>query len=379
MVIEPDPSGVRGAVAPALVALLCVVACEGGAGPPVAKAPTAASDSVAPLTESWMAHRDTLDNIDSPAVWHGPGGEHWVLSTAKATDVLVVNDAATGAFVRRLGASGSGQGQMHRPNGIAIAGDLAFVVERDNHRVQVFRLPGFESLGTFGETELRLPYGIALYGEVPGRYMVYVTDNYEMPDESVPPDSLLGERVRQYRVSLSAGGVRAEPIRTFGDTSGPGVLKVVESIAVDLPNSRLLIAEELETGSHIKVYTPEGKFTGQILGEGLFPHQAEGIILYACGDTAGYWVTTDQSLTVNTFHVFDRSTLRLVGSFRGDSTLNTDGIALTQRGFGSFPNGAFYAVHNDGNVAAFSWATIADALGLRKDCGVPAGAAEPAS
>ena len=359
-------------------ALLSFAACDGGEQPPATQA-AAAADSVAPLSEAWMSMRDTLDNIDSPAVWHGPGGEHWVLSTAKATDVLVVNDAVTGAFVRRLGASGTGLGQMQRPNGIAIAGDLAFVVERDNHRVQVFRLPAFESLGTFGDKDLRLPYGIAMYAEAPGRFMVYVTDNYEMPDESVPPDSLLGERVRQYRVTVAGSGVRAEPLRAFGDTSGPGVLKVVESIAIDLPNQRLLIAEELETGSHIKVYTPEGKFTGQIMDHGLFPHQAEGIILYACGDTAGYWVTTDQDLTVNTFHVFDRATLRHVGSFRGDSTLNTDGIALTQRGFGSFPSGAFYAIHNDGNVAAFSWAAIADALRLRKDCDSPAGAAEPAS
>jgi 3-phytase len=326
-----------------------------------------------------MTTRDTLDNIDSPAVWHGPDGQHWVLSTAKATDVLVVNDASTGAFIRRLGASGTGRGQMQRPIGIAIAGNLAFVVERDNHRVQVFRLPGFESLGTFAEKDLRLPYGLALYAEAPDRYMVYVTDNYEMPDESVPPDSLLGQRVRQYRVTVTGAGLRAEPIRAFGATSGPGVLKVVESIALDLPNRRLLIAEELETGSHIKVYTPEGKFTGQLIGQGLFPHQAEGIILYACGDTAGYWVTTDQDLTVNTFHVFDRTSLRHVGSFRGDSTLNTDGIALTQRGFGNFPSGAFYAVHNDGNVAAFSWAAIADALGLRKDCVTQAGGAEHAS
>jgi 3-phytase len=358
---------------------MSVAGCQGGAESPVAKASATAADSVAALSESWMTTRDTLDNIDSPAVWHGPEGQHWVLSTAKATDVLVVNDASTGAFVRRLGASGTARGQMRRPNGIAIAGNLAFVVERDNHRVQVFRLPGFESLGTFGDKDLRLPYGITMYAEAPDRFMVYVTDNYEMPDESVPPDSLLGERVRQYRVTVRGTGLRAEPIRAFGDTSGPGVLKVVESIALDLPNQRLLIAEELETGSHIKVYTPEGKFTGQIIGQGLFPHQAEGIILYACGDTAGYWVTTDQAMTVNTFHVFDRSTLRHIGSFRGDSTLNTDGIALTQRGFGGFPSGAFYAVHNDGNVAAFSWATIADALGLRKDCGSPAGPAEHAS
>lgn len=39
----------------------------------------------------------------------------------------------------------------------------------------------------------------------------------------------------------------------------------------------------------------------------------------------------------------------------------------TQAAFGPFPSGAFYAVHN-GNIAAFSWAEIAEGLGLRDDC-----------
>jgi 3-phytase len=365
------------------LATLALAGAIAAAGPacrpdaPAAGASTAgASDSAAVprLVEAWMTPRDTADNIDSPAVWHGPDGQHWLLSTAKYTDVLVVNDAATGEPIRRLGASGTRRGQMERPNGIAVAGDLAFVVERDNHRVQVFRLPDFTSLGVFGESDLRLPYGIAMHPDGTNRWIVFVTDNYEMPDETVPPDSMLGERVRRYRVTVEGERLRAEPLGAFGDTSGPGVLKVVESIAVDVPNRRLLIAEELETASHIKVYTLEGKFTGTILGDGLFPNQAEGIILYACGDSAGYWLTTDQSRAVNTFHVFDRASLEHLGSFRGDSTLNTDGIALTQRGFGRFPNGAFYAVHDDGNVSAFSWAEVASALGLRSDCTVPADA-----
>ena len=58
-------------------------------------------------------------------------------------------------------------------------------------------------------------------------------------------------------------------------------------------------------GRPAKVNSP-----GQILGEGLFPHQAEGVILYACSDTAGYWLATDQDLTMHTFRVFDRATLR---------------------------------------------------------------------
>jgi 3-phytase len=364
-----------------LATTLALFACGRGERPAPADSEGSTSPPpVATLEEAWHTTRDTLDNIDSPAVWHGPDGQHWLLSTAKTTDVLVVNDAATGKELRRVGGAGTAPGKLERPNGIAIVDDLAFVVERDNHRVQVFRLPSFEPLGTFGDSLLRKPYGIAVHpaGE-PGSYVAYVTDNYEIVEDSVPPDSLLGERVRQYRVAAGADAVTAELRGTFGDTAGPGVLKVVESIAADVPNNRLLIAEELETGSHIKVYTLDGKFSGQLIDAGLFPNQAEGIILYACGDTAGYWITTDQGMEANTFHVFDRQTLAHVGSFRGNQTLNTDGIALTQHGFAEFPSGAFYAVHNDGNVAAFSWAAIADALKLRKDCALPAGAAEPAS
>jgi 3-phytase len=352
-------------------------ACGRGESPePAASEPKAPAQ----LAEVWQTTRDTLDNIDSPAVWHGPNGEHWLLSTAKTTDVLVVNDAATGKELRRVGGPGTAAGKLERPNGIVVIDDLALVVERDNHRVQVFRLPAFTSAGVFGDALLRKPYGLAVYpAGQPDSYVVYVTDNYEMPDESVPPDSLLGQRVRQFRVAVGTSGVKAEEVAAFGDTSGPGVLKVVESIAADVPNNRLLIAEELETASHIKVYTLDGKFTGQVIDSGLFPHQAEGIILYTCGDNSGYWVTTDQSMEVNTFHLFDRQSLAHVGSFRGATTLNTDGIALTQRGFAGFPSGAFYAVHNDGNVAAFSWAAIADALALRKDCALPGAVAEPAS
>ncbi len=340
----------------------------------------AATPALVSLEEVWQTERDTLDNIDSPAVWHGPDGQHWLLSTAKTTDVLVVNDAATGKELRRVGGSGTAPGQLERPNGIVVIDDLAMVVERDNHRVQVFRLPAFTSVGVFGDALLKKPYGLAVYpGAERGHYVVYVTDNYEMADEAVPPDSMLGQRVRQFRVAIEGSALTSEAGAAFGDTSGPGVLKVVESIAADVPNNRLLIAEELETASHIKVYTLDGKFTGKIIDSGLFPNQAEGIILYACGDTAGYWVATDQGMTANTFHVFDRETLAHVGSFQGAATLNTDGIALTQRGFGDFPSGAFYAVHNDGNVAAFSWAAIADSLQLRKDCTTNGPVAESAS
>ncbi len=145
----------------AALAGLLAAAC--GGEPPPAETGKPAVAAPAELTEVWQTERDTLDNIDSPAVWHGPNGEHWLLSTAKTTDVLVVNDAATGKELRRVGGPGTGPGKLERPNGILVIDDLAMVVERDNHRVQVFQLPSFKSIGIFGDALLKKPYGIAVY------------------------------------------------------------------------------------------------------------------------------------------------------------------------------------------------------------------------
>lgn len=376
-VVWPTRAGVRAGL---LVALLAACGSDGspgddpGAGDTTgAMAGPAAVDTigveVALVEEVFETERDTLDDVDSPTVWHGDEGQHWVLTTAKATDVIIVNDAVTGAEVRRIGGTGSGPGQLERPNGVTAIDDLLLVVERDNARLQAFSLPGLESLGTFGEEQLRRPYGIAAYQDDQGRIELYVTDNYELVEDEIPPDSALGERVEQFRAWLEDGELRHEHVRTFGDTTGAGVLRKVETIGVDADNNRVVIAEELEPDSHWKVYGLDGRFSGQVFGRGYFPHEAEGLALYACPDGGGYWVGTDQDEETNTFHVFDRSTLEHLGAFSGGTTRNTDGVALTQAGFGPFPAGAFYAVHNDGNIAAFSWAEIAEELGLRSDCG----------
>ena len=332
-------------------------------------AATVSRDSVVVVRETYLTPFDSADNVDGPAVYHGRDGAHWLLATAKTTDAVIVYDAATGARIRRVGATGAGAGQMRRPNGIIVLDDsIALVVERDNARVQGFRLPAFEPLGTFGEKLLRLPYGITSYAEAPGVYVVYVTDNYETADEQVPPDRELGARVKRFRVRMNAGKLRAEHLRSFGDTAGAGVIRVAESIVADRAQRRLVIAEETETDSFLKVYDLDGRFTGKTFGRGRFPQQAEGVALYTCGDTAGYWVTTDQGDTVNTFHVFDRVTLDHVGAFTGAATRRTDGVALTQRTFGPFTSGAFFGSHLDGGVGALAWSDIAEALKIRADC-----------
>jgi len=328
----------------------------------------ASADTAVVVREAWQTTRDTLLDIDSPAVWHGSNGEAWLLVTAKAGDVIRIHDAATGAFIRDAGSRGAKPGQFIRPNGLAVTGDVLWVVERDGRRVQLLRLPDFTPLGTFGGTELVKPYGVAVVPGEAGRYRAWITDSYELVEDSVPPDSALGRRVREYAVTIEGNRATATLQRTFGDTSGVGVLRVVESIMADAANNQLLIAEELEGSSQLKRYTLDGRFTGDTVPQRFFPNQAEGIVLYACGDSAGYWVATDQGKVVNTYHLFDRMTLAHVGAFGSPTIKNTDGIALTQRALPGFPAGALFAVHDDGGVAAISWEAIAKATGVRSDC-----------
>lgn len=312
------------------------------------------------IPETYESFRSPADNIDSLAVW-APGG--WVLATAKSTDSVLVLRSADGSEVKRMAGSGTGGGQLRRPNGIAVVDDLLLVVERDNHRVQVIRLPGLEPLGLVGENVLRFPYGITAFASEPGRYELFVTDSYLQPDGSVPPDDQLGGRVKHFRVELTGDGLRASLVHTFGATTGPGILHIVESIAVDPSCNRLLIADEAAGHHDIKVYTMDGAFTGLLLGSGVFQAEPEGIALLARG-TGGYWITTDQQKTRTVFHLLDRRTLAFVGAFTGRVVANTDGIVVASAAVEGFPEGALFAVHNDASVAAFSWPAIATALAL---------------
>lgn len=331
-------------------------------------APVVVSSDTARVIEVFITTPIPADNIDSPAIYHGPDGIHWVIATAKETHQLVVFDAITGAEVRRVGQEGRGPGEFLRPNGIQVLDDsLLLVVERDNRRVQGFRMPGFEPIGSFGTEVLRKPYGLSAFREGE-RYRLYVTDNYETPEEGVPPLAELGERIKWFHVTISDGQMVGHFAGAFGDTSVAGAIQVTESILADPANDRLLIAEELEVDSYLKVYTLDGHFTGEVVGRGLFPQQAEGIALYTCGDRDGYWIATDQGPEVNTFHLFDRMSFAHIASFAAARTNTTDGIVVTQRAFGPFSAGAFYMAHSDAAVSALAWADIAASTGIRQDC-----------
>jgi 3-phytase len=254
-----------------------------------------------------------------------------------------------------------GAGQLKSPKGIAVLDDLAFVVERGNARVQVFRLPAFASLGTFGSGSLQSPSGITLEKKDAG-YRVLVTDNFEI-NTKANRDSIWTRRIHQFDVQLQGNRVRGAAHAPVGDDRGAGRVRVGESIATDPELDRMLVAEQEEGASSIKVFARAGRFIGQITSS-FFPNRAAGVALYACAGGDGYWVMNDQGKQVNIFHVFERRSLRHAGSFRLNGVSNTTGIAVTHRAFASYPAGAFYAINDAAGVAGVSWQTVAKALSL---------------
>lgn len=70
-------------------------------------------------------------------------------------------------------------------------------------------------------------YGLWLHPLAPDRYRLYVTDNYELSNETVPPDTQLGERVRTWLLEVDRGARRTAKVTatfegSFGETAGAG-------------------------------------------------------------------------------------------------------------------------------------------------------------
>src|SRR3990167_2247188 len=338
--------------------------------------PTLAGSGInhATVAEAFITARTPLDNIDSPASWTSPEGKVWLFATAKEGKGLVLYDGDTGATLRGVGTVGTGAGQFQRPNGVAVSGDLLFVVERDNRRVQVLSLPGLASLATFGERELQQPYGLWVRELAGGERDVLVTDAYmagtdARGDSIVPPLARLDKRIHRYRVRTDGSAVVAELGGTHGDITEAGAIRIPESLWGDPAHDRLLVSEEdTVTGTAVREYSLSGEYRGRTIGLGQFKAQAEGIALWTCPDGSGYWLATDQFKDRSLFHVYDRQTLAPLGAFAGNTVANTDGVWLHQAATSRFPQGVFYAVHDDMAVAAFDWRDVASALSLRADC-----------
>ena len=170
-----------------------------------------------------------------------------------------------GSSIQTIGSSGSygsGDGQFYSPMGIAVKGDIMYIADQSNHRVQKLTTSGkfITKLGTgthgSGNGQLNNPRGIAL--DKNGRVFVSESGNA--------------------RVSVfSADGTFSHHIR--GDSSNNSTLSSPWGLAFDNDGNLHVADYSLNL---IKVFTPEGTFITQY---------GSGIIQYPSGiaiDDEGY-------------------------------------------------------------------------------------------
>ncbi|MBC2607628.1 phytase [Pelagicoccus albus] len=320
------------------------------------------------VKERFFTTIDADSNVDSIAIWHSSEtSDRWLVATSKAMHKLFVYDAQNGYPLSEYGNAGDQLGQFQRPNGIAVIGDMLLVVERDNHRIQALSLPDLSPLFSFGEEQLIKPYGIYARHEK-NKVLVYVSDDYNNsasnPKPEPNPDGLR-KRVKVFELSTATSASEPKFVKAFGSHEGEGALDVVESLMGDDVFDRLMIADEDEVnGMEVHLFDLDGKDLGQTLGKGRFQYQPEGIALWSTGEKSGYWIFTDQGKQENLYLLYDRESLEYVGTFSGERTLNTDGVAIDLTPTERYPEGVFYAIHDDSGISAWSLADIATALDL---------------
>lgn len=269
-------------------------------------------------------------NVDSPAIWIAPKIEDsLVLLTEKGGgDVMVFKADAKATFVQRFG-------KLKRPNGVAILQntpvgsikkDLAFVTDRDGNLINVYSVPEFELMGTFGEGA-KQPMGVSLY--------------HRKSDDAVFAFVVLklakaDQKVIRYRITEQNGRITGRHEINFGKE----LLTNQETIVVDADRELVYTADE--NRHEIKVYDLDGQMKTSF-GQGHFSAQVEGVALTGCGKS-GYIIATDQRRQTE-FEVFDRVSFEHLATIR-TSLKVTDGVALTEKSLPDFPHGLFVA-HSD--------------------------------
>jgi 3-phytase len=259
--------------------------------------------------------------------------KHVIVVTVKDRNELHVYNAMNGELKNSI------KRENAYPNGITTINDqFVLVTERDNQQVAVFN-SSMEFLGSFGNNELRSPYGITFYKQDDNSYKVLVTDSYEYNNPREDRILTWDFNIENESFNVSSASILGNP-----------TLYQVESIQADKHYNTLLVAEEMK--KHHKVMALD-LMTGEVLKEDLGDfnrgNDPEGIALVINKNHQGYWICTEQSKTDNRFHLYDRKTLEHLATMYLDNVSYTDGIAT------AYMHGKWflYAVDNDARVAAF--------------------------
>ena len=241
----------------------------------------------------------------------GTSNQPWGVAVDDNGDVYVANRGyqcvyvfnQQGTIIRTIGTAGSygsGDGQFYSPTGIAIRGDVLYIIEESNHRVQKISTSGkfiskFGSCGS-GNGQLSTPRGICL--DRNGR--VYVSE------------------YGNNRVSVfEADGTFAYHIT--GNLNNPW------GLTFD-PSGNLHVANY--SSNYVSIFSPDGTYIGQYSSQ---VNNPAGIVI----DEEGYtfiaeYYTSNSSYNYSRFAILNSShtLVRQIQNFRyaSDITIDREGF-----------------------------------------------------
>lgn len=306
-------------------------------------------------------------DADDPAVWISEDGKVVRLyGTDKVEDGAIYVFDQSGAALRVVTG-------LAQPNNIDVEyamslgskrRDILVATERGKNRLRIFTVGEADGQleDVTGMTDcLAQPMGIALYRR-PSDGRVYAV----VSAKGGPVEGYLA----QYELTWNekSGKVDATLIRRFGLFSGKDE---IEALAVDDELGYVYASDE-GVGTRKYHADPDAGDGGRelaLFNTTGFKGDHEGIAIYTKPNGEGYIVCTDQTAGNSTYYLYPRKgepgkphLHRPVLAFQAGLD-ETDGIEVTSRAFGRFPQGVFVGMNSkDKNFAVVDWRAITSLL-----------------
>ena len=182
--------------------------------------------------------------------------------------------------IRSFGQQGRGNGQLNSPSGIAVDADmLAYVCNRCNHRIEMFRMNG-TFVRQIGVGHLSYPWGVTVNNK-----QVYVADT------------------ENHRISIFT--LEGQLIHTIGSRgSGPGQFNWPTAVAIS-PDGDMYVTDY---NHRVQVFSPDGVFQREF-GKGQLKYPcdilitADGHVLVADSDNNRVVIFNTTGQVIHSFQV----------------------------------------------------------------------------
>ena len=202
------------------------------------------------------------------------------------------------------GSAGSADGQFHSPTAVAIRGDMIYVCEASNHRVQKFSISRRSFISKFGshgsgDGQFSSPYGICIDPE--GK--VFVSDHSNHRIQVFQAD---GSFAYSFKCQQSTWGLAFDPqgrlhvavcgsncIQVFSPDGtsltsyGTGTVNQLSGIAIDA-EGYIAVSQHASPG-HLWIYSPDHTLVKTLASQF---SQGRGI---ACDDEGRFWVADNDN------------------------------------------------------------------------------------